>query len=150
MRYALSSCLAAAVAFLSLAAPASAQDAERLYSADEVSRFADILVEAASIESARIHEAAAAGSDAEAVLVHETAERDLIQTIEASGLPVETFDEMVVQVQTDIRLSMQVTDELERRGAIPADFQGEDAMADATFGSGAVLTRRALNGEAGF
>ncbi len=148
MRNGLASFIASTLALVVLAVPAAAQD--RTYTPDQLGLFADLLVRAASIETDRFENAKAAPTDKAAVAIHEEAEHELLRAIEASGLTTEEFNTMVVQVQTDIRLSMQVTDELERRGAIPSDFEGDDAMAEAVFGSGALLTRRALDGEAGF
>jgi hypothetical protein len=151
MRNWFTGCVAAAFTILFLAAPTAADDRNAvIYTPEQVDIFADLLISAAAIETARYEGAQSAKTDAEAQSITEAADAELVREIETSGLAIADFDAMVEQVQTDIRLSIQVTDALARRGAIPAEFPGEGATAETVFGSGAVLTRHALEGEAGF
>jgi hypothetical protein len=101
-----------------LAAPIAAADEQTVYSEAQVSAFVDLLLTAAEIENERVAGIEAAESRAEAERIHYTQEARLVQVIEGSGMPLELYDEMVVRARTDLRLGMQIYDELESRGEV--------------------------------
>jgi hypothetical protein len=110
--------LAAAVAMLAtlLAAPVRAEEPAPTSSDRNVSLFVDLLLKAAAIENDRVAAIAAAPSDEAALEIHRSAERRLLREIETSPLPLDVYDDISTRAQTDIRLSMQIYAEIERRG----------------------------------
>lgn len=149
MRYGLSG-VAAALFIATMTFPATADEPAPSYTAQQVSQFADLLIEAAAVEDERLVELQAAATPEDASEVHERADATLIRLIETSPLTLPVYDEMVVQAQTDIRLSMQIYDALERRGAIAADEPGPADVAGLVADQASRMTRPAQAGEAGF
>lgn len=120
MRYRFAVTIAAAASFAALLgfSAASADDQDAVYSEAQVSDFVDLLLTASAIENQRVAGIQAASSRAEAEQIHDASEARLVEIIETSGMPLELYDEMVVHARTDIRLGMQIYDELESRGEV--------------------------------
>ena len=141
--------LAAAVCVTALVPSAAAADE---YSPAEVDAFVGILTDAARIENewrVRIEQASTSG---EALRLNRDAEESMLTVIATSGLPLETFDAMILDVQTDLRLAMRVDQELESRGYTLPDAPDSPLQADGAdkWPGGALALRSAEGGEAGF
>jgi hypothetical protein len=149
MRTWIASLAVAGAMIASAAGPAAAQDERVVYSGEQVTAFVDLLLETAPIENQRVVEIEAAATDQAAIAAHRDANAQMLEAIQASELAVELYDEMVVRARTDLRLSMQIYDELERRGEVAMLPEPEDAP-EGVFESMGEPALRLVDGQAGF
>ncbi len=128
MRYTFITSIAAAASVALIGFSDVGADEDSVYSEAQVSDFVDLLLTASEIENLRVSGIEAASSRAEAERIHYTYEEQLADLIENAGMPLEVYDEMVVHARTDIRLGMQIYDELESRGEVALLPEPEDAV----------------------